>query len=78
MFKTTYTKEESKELLRWIDTHPTGEMDLGDGIYIKDINFFVNQMRAIVELSYQNPAFAGQMELLCRLKEAYEKREQNA
>lgn len=78
MFKTSYTKEESEEILRWIDTKPTGELDLGEGIYIKNIAYFVSQMRSIVENRYKNPAFAGQMEIICRLKEAYEQRKRNA
>jgi hypothetical protein len=49
-------------------------MDLGDGIYIKDIAYFCKQMRAIVQNRHKNPAFAGQMEVLVRLKEAYEKK----
>lgn len=75
MFKTSYTKEEADELLRWIDTKPTGEIDLGEGIYIKNIAYFVSQMRAIVQNRHKSPAFAGQMEVLVRLKVAYEQRE---
>ena len=74
MFKTSYTQEESDELLRWIDTKPTGEMDLGQGIYIKDIAYFCSQMRAIVQNRFKHPAFAGQIEIIVRLKEAYEKK----
>ena len=75
MFKTSYTKEEAEELLHWMDTKPTGTLDLGEGVVIKDIAFFVSQMRDIVKEPYMNPAFAGQLEILCRLKEAYEKKE---
>ena len=75
MFKKSYTKEEAEELLRWIDTKPTGTVDLGEGIVIKDIAYFVSQMRSIVKERYMNRAFAGQFEILCRLKEAYEKKE---
>lgn len=77
MFKTTYTKEEADELLRWMDTQPKGEMNLGDGIFIKDIAFFINQMRSIVQNRHSNPAFAGQIEILCRLKQAYEEKEKH-
>ena len=77
MFKTSYTQEESEELLRWIDTKPTGEIDLGEGIYIKNIAYFCSQMRSIVEKRYKHPAFAGQMEVIVRLKEAYEKMKKN-
>ena len=74
MFKTQYTEEEANELLRWIDTHPSGELDLGEGIYIRDIALFTSQMRAIVQIRYKKTAFAGQLEILSRLKEAYEAR----
>ena len=74
MFKTSYNEEEANELLAWIDSNPTGEMDLGEGIYIKDIAYFCKQMRAIVQNRHKNHAFAGQMEVLVRLKEAYEKK----
>lgn len=74
MFKTSYTKQESEELLKFIDSEPTGEMHVADGIDIKDVALFCKQMRAIVKERYANPAFAGQIELLAKLKEAYEAR----
>ena len=77
MFKTTYTKEEADELLRWMDTQPKGEMDLGDGIFLQEIAFVLNKMRSIVQHRHSNPGFAGQIEILCRLKQAYEEKEKH-
>ena len=37
-YKRTYTKEEAEDLVRWIEKfQPKGELDLGQGVLIKDL-----------------------------------------
>lgn len=69
-FKQKYTKEEADELLAWMDTRPQGEMQLASGIVVKDIAKFIQNMQSIVQERYDNPCFAGQIEILMQLKEA--------
>lgn len=64
-YKRTYTKEEAQELIDWIDSaKPTGEIDLGDGVYIKDLEKFSKQVRHIASEKYNNPTFGGQISLM--------------
>ena len=73
-FKRTYTKEEAQELIDWIDsTKPTGEIDLGQGVFISDLEKFANQIRHIAAEKYNNPTFSGQISLMMDVKERYKK-----
>ena len=64
-FKRVYTKEEAQELIKWIDeAKPKGEIDLGHGVLIKDLEKFASQVRHIAQENYSNPTFAGQISLM--------------
>ena len=64
-FKRVYTKEETQELIKWIDeVKPKGEIDLGHGVLIKDLEKFASQVRHIALENYNNPTFAGQISLM--------------
>ncbi len=73
-YKRTYTKEEVQELIDWIDQmKPSGEIDLGHGVYIKDLSKFSAQVRYIAKEKYDNPTFGGQISLMMDVKEQYKK-----
>ena len=73
-YKRTYTKAEVQELIAWIDaTQPKGEMDLGHGVFIKDLEKFAKQVRFIAQNKYANPTFSGQISLMMDVKERYGK-----
>ena len=73
-FKRTYTKEEAQELIKWIDaTKPKGEIDLGQGVYISDLEKFSNQIRHIAAEKYNNPTVSGQISLMMDVRERYGK-----
>jgi len=68
-FKPEYTKEDADELLAWIDTKPSGRVDLGGGLLFTDVALFVQQSRYTVEHRYNQPTYAGLMDILFRLRE---------
>lgn len=72
-FKKTYTKEDSDELLKWIDTNPKGSVDLGHGIKIKYIENYLKQAIGTIKTQYENPNYCGFFYDLYRVKEEYEK-----
>lgn len=73
-FKKQYSKEDAAELLDWIDNEkPKGRADLGEGIVVEDMEKFAYNMRSILKERYHNPAYAGQLEILFRAKEAFQK-----
>ena len=73
-YKRTYTKAEAQKLIDWIDSvNPKGEIDLGNGVYIKDIEKFANQIRFIAKEKYNNPTFSGQISLMMDIREKYGK-----
>ena len=64
-YKRTYTKEEAEDLVRWIEqTNPSGEIDLGDGVFIHDLKKFSDQVKHIAKEKYNNPTFSGQLGLM--------------
>ena len=64
-YKRTYTKEEADDLVKWIEAFkPSGEMDLGDGVFIKDLRKFSEQVKHIAKDKYNNPTFSGQIALM--------------
>ncbi len=64
-YKRTYTKEEADDLVRWIEqTKPSGEIDLGDGVFIRDLKKFSDQVKHIAKEKYDNPTFSGQIGLM--------------
>ena len=69
-YKTTYTKEDVDELLKWFDTHKYDrELDLGHGLYISDVNVTLPPMRDIALTQYDNRTFSGQIRLLFKIRE---------
>ncbi len=69
-FKRSYTKEEAEDLIRWIDeVKPKGEINLGHGVLIKDLEKFASQVRHIAQENYSNPTFAGQISLMMDVRE---------
>lgn len=69
-YKPTYTKEEVEELVKWFDTHKyEKEVDLGHGIFIRDIQTALPPMRNIALAKYENRCFSGQIQLLFRIRE---------
>lgn len=75
-FKPTYTKEDSEELLRWIDTNPTGHVDLGHGVKIKHIEYYLKNAVGTIKKQYDNPSYSGFFYDLFRVKDEYEKMSQ--
>ncbi len=72
-YKRTYTKEEAQELIDWIDkTHPKGEIDLGQGVFISDLEKFSTQVRHIAIEKYNNPTFGGQISLMMDVRKKLE------
>ena len=64
-YKRSYTKEEAEDLVKWIDTFkPSGELDLGDGVLIRDLKKFSEQVKHIAKEKYNNPTFSGQIGLM--------------
>lgn len=73
LFEKKYTDEQIKELRQWIEeTKPTGSIDLGEGIKIDDIEFFLKQIKNILENRYNNSAYSGQICIAMNLKAKYE------
>jgi len=73
-FKTHYTKEDADELLRWFDTEPSGSCDLGNGVVVKDVSYYIQQVRKTVERKYASSKYSGMMADLFLLKEKMEKK----
>lgn len=64
-YKRTYTKEEADDLVKWIDTaKPSGELDLGQGVLIRDLAKFAAQVKHIAQEKYDNTTFSGQIALM--------------
>jgi hypothetical protein len=69
-YKRTYTKEEAEDLVKWIETaKPTGEIDLGQGVMIRDLEVFASQVKHIALEKYDNPTFSGQISLMMDVRE---------
>lgn len=77
IFQTEYPQETIDDLLAWINSHPTGEVDLGNGIHIDDVSLFANNMQHILQYQSKNPCYAGQIETLIRAKMAWERKMKN-
>lgn len=70
-YKPTYTKEEIDELTIWFETHTyEKELDLGDGIYIKNLDETIPPMLHVAQTKYENRTFSGQIHQLFRIREA--------
>lgn len=70
-YKPTYTKEEIDELTNWFETHTyEKELDLGDGIYIKNLDETIPPMLHVAQTKYENRTFSGQIHQLFRIREA--------
>ena len=71
-YQRTYTKAEAQELIDWIEsTKPSGEIDLGQGVFIKDLEKFASQVKHIAREKYNNPTFSGQISLMMDVKKRY-------
>lgn len=69
-YKPTYTKEEVDELVNWFTTHTyENELDMGGGIYIKDVQMAIGPMMHIAQAQYGNKTFSGQIYLLFRMRD---------
>jgi len=69
-YKPIYTKEEVEELAAWFDSHPyKQELDIGSGIYMKNVSMSVAAMLHTVRAKYDNRTFSGQVYLLFRIKD---------
>ena len=70
-YKTTYTKAEIDELVNWFATHEYDkELDLGGGLYIKDLDVTIPPMLHVAQTKYDNKTFSGQIHQLFRIREA--------
>ena len=73
-YKSTYTKEEADALVKWIDeVQPKGEINLGKGVYIKDLEKFSKQVRHVCVEYYNNTTFSGQISLMMDVRDRYGK-----
>lgn len=69
-YKRSYTKEEADDLVKWIETYkPSGELDLGDGVVIRDLQKFSDQVKHIAKEKYGNPTFSGQIGLMMDVRQ---------
>lgn len=71
-FKQTYTDEEIKTLLDWMDTKPSGRVDVGQGIVVEDLARYVQNARRTIENRHENSAFGGYIDVAFRIKAKYE------
>ena len=73
-YKRSYTEEDVKTLYGWYDsTRPKGEIDMGHGLYVADIEtLFDNSRKAVME-KFDNVTYSGQIQLLFRVQEAWQK-----
>ena len=70
-YKTTYTKAEIEELVNWFATHMfEKELDLGGGLYIKNLDETIPPMLHVAQTKYDNKTFSGQIHQLFRIREA--------
>ena len=70
-YKTTYTKAEIEELVNWFATHTfEKELDLGGGLYIKNLDETIPPMLHVAQTKYDNKTFSGQIHQLFRIREA--------
>ena len=69
-YKPTYTKEEVAELENWFATHTfEKELDMGDGIYIEDVQTTIVPMLNVARTKYENRNFSGQICFLFKMRE---------
>lgn len=71
-YKAHYTQEDLQQLIAWIDTKPTGRLDLGGGIIIDDLLTFTQNARYTVATQGHTPTFSGLVETLFSAKAALE------
>lgn len=71
-YKAHYTQEDLQQLIAWIDTKPTGRLDLGGGIIIDDLLTFTQNARYTVATQGNTPTFSGLVETLFSAKAALE------
>ncbi len=72
-YKLTYTKEEVKQLENWFATHTfEKELDMGGGLFIKDLDLTIPPMLHVARTQYDNKTFSGQIHQLYRIKEMLE------
>lgn len=69
-YKAKYTQQDLEQLLAWIDTKPTGRLDLGGGIVVEDLLTFTQNARHTVATLGSNPNFSGLVHTLFLAKEA--------
>jgi len=69
-YKTTYTKEEVNELVNWFTTHTfEKELDMGGGIYVRDVQMAIGPMIHVAKTQYENKTFSGQIYMLFRIRD---------
>ena len=69
-YKPTYTKEEVAELENWFATHTfEKELDMGDGIYIEDVQTTIVPMLNVARPKYENRNFSEQICFLFKMRE---------
>ena len=69
-YKPTYTKEDVAELENWFATHTfEKELDMGDGIYIEDVQTTIVPMLNVARTKYENRNFSGQICFLFKMRE---------
>lgn len=69
-YKPKYTKDEVDDLVNWFTTHTfEKELDVGGGIYIKNMQKAVESMIQIAQTKYENTTFSGQIYLLFRMRD---------
>ena len=69
-YKTAYKKEEIEELVNWFATHTyEKELDLGGGLYIKDLETTIPAMVHVAQTKYDNRTFSGQIYQLYRIRD---------
>ena len=69
-YKPTYTKEEVAELENWFATHTfEKELDMGDGIYIEDVQTTIVPMLNVARTKYENRNLSGQICFLFKMRE---------
>lgn len=69
-YKPTYTKEEVDELVQWFAAHTfENEVDLGDGIYISDLQRTLPPMLHIAQTKHDSRTFSGQICMAFKIRE---------
>ena len=78
-FKKTYTKEEAEELLDWMkNCKAKGSQKIREGVVVSDISLFLQNNQYVVSTHYENPNFAGQIQLIYELREALNQQQSQA